>query len=84
MKALQLPVLFCGPHGYSASPIELFFSLLKSTNLNTENCPLGKANFKNVVEIVIRRVQEIERKTLLLLFHHAFQRAFEYLVFKPL
>ena len=84
MKALQLPVLFCGPHGYSASPIELFFSLLKSTNLNTENCPLGKANFKNVVEIVIRRVQEIERKTLLLLWHHALLEAYKYLVYTRL
>ena len=57
MKLLQLPILICGPHGYSASPIELFFSLLKSTNLNTENKPLSKANFKNVAQMVIRRVQ---------------------------
>ena len=49
METLQLPILLVAPHGYSASPIELFFSLLKRTNLNENRLPLGKKDFSNVV-----------------------------------
>ena len=68
----------------SASPIELFFSLLKATDLNEARLSLGKSNFANIVQIVLQRAQQIEKRILLLLWHHCFQKAFEYLVFKPL
>ena len=69
---------------FSASPIELFFSMLKNSNLNEERLPLGKKDFSNVVEIVLRQVQQMERRDLILLFHHCLQKAFEYVVFKRL
>ena len=84
METLQLPVMFVGPHGYSASPIELLFSLLKATNLNEAGLPLGKANFRNVVQTVLQRARQIDKRTLLLLWHHCYQKAFEYLVYTPL
>ena len=76
--------MLVAPHGYSASPIELFFSLLKATNLNEARLPLGKSNFGNIVQIVLQRVQQIEKRILLLLWHHCYQKAFEYLVYTPL
>ena len=84
MKTLQLPILLVASHGYSASPIELFFSLLKRTNLNENALPLGKKDFANVVQIVLNRARQLDRRTLVLLFHHCMQKAFEYLVYKPL
>ena len=42
METLQLTILLVAPHGYGASPIELFFSLLKRTNLNEAKMPLEK------------------------------------------
>ena len=84
METLQLPILLVAPHGYSASPIELFFSLLKRTNLNEDRLTLGKKDFSNVVQIVLNRVRQLDRRDLILLFHHCLQKAFEYLVFKKL
>ena len=84
METLQLPILLVAPHGYSASPIELFFSLLKRTNLNEDRLALGKKDFSNVVQIVLNRVRQLDRRDLILLFHHCLQRAFEYLVYKSL
>ena len=84
METLQLPILLVAPHGYSASPIELFFSLLKRTNLNEDRLTLGKKDFSNVVQIVLNRVRQLDRRILILLFHHCLQKAFEYLVYKRL
>ena len=84
METLQLPILLVAPHGYSASPIELFFSLLKRTNLNEDRLTLGKKDFSNVVQIVLNRVRQLDRRDLILLFHHCLQKAFEYLVYKSL
>ena len=84
METLQLPILLVAPHGYSASPIELFFSLLKRTNLNEDRLTLGKKDFSNVVQIVLNRVRQLDRLILILLFHHCLQKAFEYLVYKRL
>ena len=84
METLQLPILLVAPHGYSASPIELFFSLLKRTNLNEDRLTLGKKDFSNVVQIVLNRVRQLDRRDLILLFHHCLQKAFEYLVYKRL
>jgi hypothetical protein len=38
----QLPIIFTGPHSYSACPIETWFAHFKNTNLNPEQLPLGK------------------------------------------
>ena len=77
-------MLFCGPHGYDGSPIELLFSLLKSTDMNPEHLPLGKTSFNNVVSMVVERARQLKKSHLLLLWHHALKSAFEYLVFKSL
>ena len=39
---LKLPYMILGPHSYDAAPCELFFAILKSSNLNPEDLSLGK------------------------------------------
>ena len=77
-------MLLAGPHGYSASPIEYYFSLLKSTQLNEQCLPLGKTNFDNVVQMVVKRAVQIKKSQLLLLWHHALLEAYKYLVYTRL
>ena len=38
----KLPIIFTGPHSYSASPIELFFAHFKRTDINPSQLPTGK------------------------------------------
>ena len=38
----QLPIIFTGPHSYSASPIELFFAHFKRADINPDQLPMGK------------------------------------------
>ena len=41
-KRHQIPILFTGPHSYSASPVELFFAHFKKEDINPNHLPLGK------------------------------------------
>ena len=41
LSNLRIPVIFTGPYSYDACPCELFFSQLKSTELNPEGLPTG-------------------------------------------
>ena len=38
----DLPVMFTGPHSYSASPVELFFGAFKRDDINPSKLPCGK------------------------------------------
>ena len=38
----QVPIIFTGPHSYSASPIELFFAHFKRANINPRKLTTGK------------------------------------------
>ena len=38
----KLPIIFTGPHSYSASPIELFFAHFKKSDVNPSQLPTGK------------------------------------------
>ena len=42
MKRVGLRVIFSGPNAYTAAPVETFFSLLKSGELNPLKLQLGK------------------------------------------
>ena len=42
LEDLGVPVLFTGPHSYSASPVELFFAAFKSSDINPRKAPTGK------------------------------------------
>ena len=42
LRKLQVPVMFTAPYSYSASPIEMLFSMLKLGELNEEREPTGK------------------------------------------
>ena len=42
LKALDVPVLFSGPHSYSASPVELWHAAFKRDDINPGRLPLGK------------------------------------------
>jgi hypothetical protein len=39
---MGLKIIFSGPYGYSASPIELLFGSLKVGEINLEDHPTGK------------------------------------------
>ena len=41
LSDLKIPVIFTGPYSYDVCPIELFFSQLKSTEINPEGLPTG-------------------------------------------
>ena len=41
LSDLKIPVIFTGPYSYDACPCELFFSQLKSTELNPEGLSTG-------------------------------------------
>ena len=41
-KELRVPVLFTGPHSYSASPVEYFFGAFKSKDVNPSKIKTGK------------------------------------------
>ena len=42
LEDLNVPVLFTGPHSYSACPAELFFASFKSKDINPRHVPTGK------------------------------------------
>ena len=42
VKKMGLQIIFSGPYGYSASPIELLFGSLKVGEINLEDVPTGK------------------------------------------
>ena len=46
MKQLGWRVIVSAPYSYASSPIELFFALLKSTDLNPSALPAGKRKCK--------------------------------------
>ena len=39
---LKVPVMFLAPYSFDVAPCELFFAILKSSNLNPEDLSLGK------------------------------------------
>ena len=41
-QALNIPLLFTGPHSYDASPIELFFAAFKKADINPRKVATGK------------------------------------------
>ena len=41
-EALDLPILFTGPHSYDAAPCELFFAAFKSRDINPRHVKMGK------------------------------------------
>ena len=43
LAELDVPLLFTGPHSYSASPIELLFAAFKATDINPRRMPTGKS-----------------------------------------
>ena len=42
LKALNVPVLYTGPHSYAASPCELWFAAFKSRDINPRRLSLSK------------------------------------------
>ena len=61
LRDLGVPVIFTGPHSYDASPIELWFSALKAVDLNPRKYGMGKSNFSNVCNAVVKRARAIPR-----------------------
>lgn len=41
-EELKVPVLFTGPHSYSASPAEYFFGAFKAADINPRKVGTGK------------------------------------------
>lgn len=42
LEKLDIPVLYTGPHSYSAVPIKLWFAAFKSVDINPRHIPMGK------------------------------------------
>ena len=41
-EALEIPVMFTGPHSYAAAPCELWFAAFKAADVNPRKVPTGK------------------------------------------
>lgn len=74
-----MPILFTGPHSYSASPAELAFAHLKSVDCNPERKPMGKKTFINVIEGVVARFRQLSKAQLMMYWHHCLQHVLRYL-----
>ena len=84
LEALRVPLLFTGPHSYTAAPCELLFAGYKSADTNPNRVKTGKSHFKEVVQLAIKRFQQIPKPHRLLYWHHCLMEAYKYLVFEKL
>ena len=64
---------------YASSVCELFFSMLKRTDINPEKIPTGKARLSEVAKLFHNRILEIRQDTLVLHWHHIILHLFKYL-----
>ena len=81
LERLRVPIMLMGPYSYEAAPCELFFAAYKADDVNPEKVPLGKTHFDRVLELVVRRCQQIPKTHLILNWHHTLLWAFKYLSF---
>ena len=84
LQKLKIPVLFTGPHSYSASPVELYFAHFKAADVNPRRVQTGKGHFANVTELVLARARQIPLAHRLLFWHHCLLEAYKYLIFQRL
>ena len=70
LSKLRIPVLMQGPHSYDVAPCELYFAAFKSADINPRNVPTTKGHFSKVVELVLKRCQQISRQHVILNWHH--------------
>ena len=70
-----------GPYSYDVAPAELFFAAFKCADINPSRVPMGKSHFDNVVQLVVKRCQEIPKDHLILHWHHCMLYVFRYLSF---
>ena len=61
LERLRIPLTMMGPYSYDAAPCELFFSAFKRADINPNKVASGKTHFKQVVELVITRCQQIPK-----------------------
>ena len=61
--------MISAPHSYNISPIEILFGAIKSKKLNEDQLPTGKSNFKNVVDMLLKRVSAIPKSQRILYWH---------------
>ena len=54
-SGLKIPIIFSGPHSYSAAPCELWFAHFKRQDINPRHVPTGKTHFNEVVRMVVER-----------------------------
>ena len=76
---LQLPIIFSGPHSYSAAPIELWFAHFKRSDINPRHVKTGKTHFNEVVRLVVERAQQIPLQHRVLFWRHCLQHVYRYL-----
>ena len=55
LERLRVPIMYTGPYSYDAAPCELFFAAFKMEDVNPNKLPMGKKNFKNVIDLVAQR-----------------------------
>ena len=77
LKRLRIPTIMNGPYSYEASSAELFFAEFKRGDVNPNKMALGKSHFKEVVELCVKRCQQIPKQHLILNWHHTLLCAYK-------
>ena len=84
LARLELPIMYSGPYGYVAAPVELVFAALKLGDLNPDRLPTGKRSLAHVAEIVRARLTSIPKSVAVRYWHHAVLGLYGYLYFERL
>ena len=61
LRQLEVPAMTLGPYSYLVAPVELYFAAFKKADINPRHLPTTKAHFSTVLDLVVRRCQEIPR-----------------------
>ena len=81
---MQLPIIYSGPYGYSAAPIELMFGALKFGELNPDKLPTGKKSLRHIADMVGQRLSAIPKSVAVRYWHRAVLGLYGYLYYERL
>lgn len=77
-------MMYSGPYGYDAAPIETLFSHLKLGNLNPQNEPTGKRSLEIVSKLVHDKLESIPRATRINYWHQTILQLYRYANLLPI
>ena len=71
-------------YSYASSVCELFFSMIKRTDINPQKISTGKSKLNDVAKLVHQRILEVKPATIVLFTHHIILHLFKYLQFSDI